>query len=213
MSEPGISSKLLGCLIKPLSILPKIDEGDLWISFLIILLIASTASTARYNYAIKPPIEIPEFPQRPGQRIDPEAFKRNIAYFQAFGEAFGVISNWLLTALLIHLYTRPLGGRGSLKGMLAKAGFASMPRLIQQALRLVDAYTISRESLLELMASLQNSSTLSPFSRLNLFVLLTLIFLILAASANYGISKKRAAMSTLLAYLTLTLPPLLALAR
>jgi len=206
MSRRSLPSKLLGWLTRPQGVFAEIDEGDLWLSLLIILLIASTASLARYNYAIKLPVQIPEFLPRPGQRIDPEAFKRNIAYFQAFGEAFRVIANWLLMALLIHLYMRLLGSRGSLKGMLAKAGFASLPTLLQQALRLVDSYTISRESLLELTASLQGGWKPSSF---NLFILWTLILLILAASANYGVSKRRATAATLPSFLTLTLLPLL----
>ncbi len=208
MSEDRLTPNPLRCLIKPMDTLSKVDERDLWIGFIIVLIIASLASTARYNYAMKLPIEIPEFLQRPGSRVNPEAFKRNIAYFQAFGEGATVFFNWILTSILVHLFTKPLGGRGSLKGMLAKAGFALTPLTIQQILRLIDAYTISREGLLELIASLQGW-TPRPFIHLNLFLLWTLMLLIIAASINYETSKKRATASTLLAYLTLMLIPLL----
>jgi len=208
MSEDRSTPNPLRCLIKPLDTLSKVDERDLWIGLVVVLVIAFLASTARYNYAMKLPIEIPEFLQRPGSRVNPEAFKRNIAYFQAFGEGAATILNWLLTSILIHLYTRALGGRGSLKGLMAKAGFASTPLLIQQLLRLIDSYTITRENLLELIASLQ-SWTPRTFTHINLFQLWILILLVIAASTNYEASKRRAAASTLLAYLTLLLIPLL----
>jgi len=204
MSEDGSISNPLRCLIKPLDTLSRVDERDLWIGLLVVLIIAFLASTARYNYAMKLPIEIPEFLQRPGSRVNPEAFKRNIAYFQAFGEGAATILDWLLTSILIHLYIRVLGGRGSLRGLMAKAGFASTPLLIQQLLRLIDSYTITRDRLLELAASLQ-SWTPRTLTHINLFQIWLLILLTIAASINYGTSKRRAAASTLLAYLTLTL--------
>lgn len=208
MSEDRSIPNPLRCLIKPLETLSKVNERDLWIGLVVVLIIAFLASSARYNYAMKLPIEIPEILQRPGGRVNPEAFKRNIAYFQAFGEGAAIILNWLLTSILIHLYTRALGGRGNLKGLMAKAGFASTPRLIQQLLRLIDSYTIARENLLELIASLQ-SWTPRTLTHINLFQLWILILLIIAASTNYETSRRRAAASTLLAYLTLLLTPLL----
>jgi len=208
MSEHRSTPNPLSCLIRPVKTLSDVDESHLWIGLALILLIASIASTARYNYAIKLPVEIPEFLQGPGRQINPEAFKRNIAYFQAFGEGVGILSNWMLTSILIHLYTKALGGRGSLKGMLSKAGYASTPLLIQQILRLIDSYTIRRENLLELLASLQGWPP-RTLTHLNIFLLWTIILLIIAASTNYETSKRRAAASTLLAYLTLILIPLL----
>ncbi|MCD6479234.1 YIP1 family protein [Candidatus Bathyarchaeota archaeon] len=208
MSEDRSTPNPLRCLINPLDTLSKVDERDLWIGLVVVLLIAFLASTARYNYAMKLPIEIPEFLQRPGSRVNPETFKRNIAYFQAFSEGATTILNWLLTSILIHLYTRALGGRGSLRRLMAKAGFASTPLLIQQLLRLIDSYTITGENLLELIASLQ-SWTPRILTHISLFQIWLLILLIIAASTNYRTSKRRAAASTLLAYLTLLLIPLL----
>lgn len=209
MSKPNTSYKLLGCLLRPQNIFIEIGEGDITLGLLIIFLIASVTSTARYQYALKLPLEIPEFYQTTRQRIDPETFKRNIVSFQAFREGLTVFANWLISTLLIHLNTRLLGGKGSFKGMLAKASFASTPQLIQQAIRVADAYTISREELLVLMASPKAPSIFQFFfmllESLNLFLLWTLMLLTIAASTNYGISRKRAVASTLSTYVTLTL--------
>lgn len=143
----------------------------------------------------------------PRQAIDAEAFRKNFIIFSTIGNGLKVITGWLVTAVLLHIFANLLARKGSLKRLLAQMGFASIPLVIQQVLRLIDALTISGETVLGIMASLSFGGTLAlrfmngMLGTFTVFGIWATILTIVAVSINYESSKRRAATATILAYL------------
>ena len=85
-------------------------------------------------------------------------------------------------------------------------GFASAPRIIQQLLRIIDAYTISAADLASLTATRAAASGLlgrlvnQAFTVFNLFGVLTIMLTAGAVSVNYEATPRKAALVTVLAY-------------
>ena len=85
-------------------------------------------------------------------------------------------------------------------------GFASAPRILQQALRVIDAYTISTADIASVTATrsifqglIRNifNQTLGVF---NLFGVLTMILTVHAVSVNYETTTRKSMTVTILAY-------------
>jgi hypothetical protein len=91
--------------------------------------------------------------------------------------------------------------------MLAMTGFASAPRIIQQLLRVIDAYTISAADIASLTATQAAASGLlgklvnQAFTIFNLFGILTIVLTAVAVSVNYEATPRKAAFVTVLAYI------------
>ena len=219
MSEErrGFLSQVWGCVASPRKALESIRGEDIWKGVVLVLILTAVSALAGYNYASKLPVKIPEGfgPHEqfgpPRQFADPEAVRRNIMTFSAMGDGLRAISGWLIPAVLLHLFASLLAGKGSLRRTLALTGFASIPLIFQQILRLIDAYTISKEAFLSIIAA----PTLGPTLTLRLideassvftaFGLWTFALTVVAISINYKASTARAAAAASSSYLAFIL--------
>ena len=138
--------------------------------------------------------------------IDPGALRSRLAPFIAIGGVLGAVIRWLIPSILVLLAANIWVGKGSSKRMLAMTGFASAPRIIQQLLRVIDAYTISAADIASLTATRAAASGLlgklvnQAFTVFNLFGVLTIILIAVAVSVNYEATPRKAAYVTVLAY-------------
>lgn len=181
------------------------------------MILTSVSAWAGYNYASKPPVILPEgFGPHgpfgpPGQFVDPQTFRRNIMTLYALRDGLMTVTGWLIPAVLLHLSATLLVGKGSLKRTLAQTGFASLPLFIQQAIRLIDAYTISAEELLSVVSAQPLGQTLvlrfvsNVLSVFTVFGLWAFALTVVAVSINYKASTKRSGTAVAFAYLVFIL--------
>ena len=139
--------------------------------------------------------------------VDLEALRSTVMPFIAIGGMIGAFTSWLVPSVLLLIAAKILIGDGSARRMLAMTAFASLPQVVRQLLRIVDAYTISSVDLTALRAPLFPSSSLvmSALNQgvmvLNVFGLLTMALTVCAVSANYRSPNRRSLMVMALAYL------------
>ena len=217
MSETkiGIRDQVWSCIRSPQKGFESVKAEDLWKGAVLILIVVVLSAYAGFNYASKTPLQLffSSILSTPGpiprQAIDAEAFRKNFIIFSTIGNGLKVITGWLVTAVLLHIFANLLAGKGSLKRLLAQMGFASIPLVIQQVLRLIDALTISKETVLGIMASRSFGRTLAlrfmngMLTTFTVFGIWATILTIIAVSINYESSNRRAATATILAYLVL----------
>lgn len=208
----GFLSQIWWCIASPRKAFESIRGEDLWKGVILILLLASLSAWAGLGYASKLDIKPPELPRssrfmRPGGAIDVEVFRRNVMTFYALREGFRVTAGWLISSVLLHLFASFLAGNGSLRRTFALTGFASIPLLFQQILRLLDAYTIPRGEVSSLIAArvLGLSLAMRLLSGLlavfTIFGLWTFVLTVVAVSINYESSRTRTVAATAAAYL------------
>ena len=214
-TKMGILNQIWTCLRSPRKGFETIRGEDLRKGVVIIILVAALSAYAGFNYTSKTPFQLPlgstqgAGQPRPGQSINPEALRNNFIILSTLANGITVITGWLVTAVVIHIFARLMAGEGSLKKLLAQMGFASIPLLIHQVLRLIDALTISSGTLLGIMASRSLGRTLAlrfmngMLATFTLFGIWAIFLTIIAVSINYESSKSRAAAATILAYLAL----------
>ncbi len=106
--------------------------------------------------------------------------------------AIGTLLGWVLSTAVYHAGARLLGGKGGLSRMFALSGYASLPLLGHQALRLV--YYV----LLGQTTSATTTSLDLLFDAFNVFTVAGLILTGVAVMVNYGLSGRKAALVALL---------------
>jgi len=206
-------NQVLGCLRSPRRGFESIKGEDLKKGVVIILLVAAISAYAGYNYTSKTPFQLPFLSdssasqQMPMQAVNSDALRTNLIIFSTLGNFIAVFTGWLLTGVILHIIARLMAGEGGLKRLLAQMGFASTPLVLQQLLRLIDAYTISPENLMDVRASLALGGSLAmrfmsrAMTAFTVFGIWALILTIMAVSVNYQSSKRKSAIATILAYL------------
>lgn len=216
MSEEkiGLPKQIWRCVASPRKAFESIQGEDLWKGVLLIFILSSVAAWAGFVYASKIPFNLPGEPRLPGTYgpyIDPEAFRRNIMTISALQSSLRMVAGWLIPSALLHLSASLFVGKGSLKRMLALTGFASIPLIIQQLLRLIDAYTISVEEITSVIANrfLGLSFALQFMSNVlgvfTVFGIWAFALTVVAVSVNYKAPAKRALIAAGLAYLVFIL--------
>jgi len=184
----------------------------------IVLVIAIVAAWASYNYLEKLPL--PSMPEQeagkgfpgPGGFVNPEQMRQTLMVLGAVMQLIGVFGTWLVSSVLFHGFSRVLGGKGSLKGMLALAGFTSVPLLIQHFLRLADSFVESQEGMLQLARGFQLSANPvlnlvanSALNVFNLFRLWSMALLVIAIREYHGISTSKSLLVVLVSYFLIAL--------
>jgi hypothetical protein len=99
---------------------------------------------------------------------------------------------WVIWTFIYHAVAHLLGGKGDRNRMFALTGYASVPSLVQQFLRLIN-YAFLNQSL--------TTSTSLPqvlLNHLNFFSIIGLVLVALAVKLNYGVSGKKAALIALI---------------
>ncbi|TRO46747.1 hypothetical protein E2P65_05310 [Candidatus Bathyarchaeota archaeon] len=214
--------QLRGILLSPGVGFHEIGEEDLRRGVLIILVIGLLSSWAGVVYLSKTEFDLSSMVQRgpsgfgPRGRffnsgasspdIDPDAFRRTLMPFIAFGGMVGAFTRWLVPSVLLLIAAKILIGDVRSKRMLAMTAFASLPQLAQQLLRVVDAYTISTGDLIALRTPLFPSTSLllsalnQAVKVFNVFGLLTMALTVYAISANNGTQRGRSLTVVVIAY-------------
>jgi len=101
---------------------------------------------------------------------------------------------WLVSSLIIHASARVLKGKGSLRRFLAMNGFAYIPLVIQGLLSVLDV--VMSPTIPQSATGLGIVGVL--LGEFNVFNSATLILSAVAAMANYGLSRKKAAVAVLI---------------
>jgi hypothetical protein len=207
----------------PRSVFTGIQELDLRGGIIVILIIGVLAGWAGMTYFSKTELQIPDMGPGSGggnpmfgpgpqgsSGFDPAALRSRLAPFIAIGGVLGSVTRWLVPSILVLFVANIWVGKGSSKRMLAMTGFASSPRIIQQILRVIDAYTISAADITALTATRAAATGLlgrlanQAFTVFNLFGVLTIILTAITVSVNYEAAPRKAAMVTVLAYVVYT---------
>ena len=218
-NKSGFLGKIIGLATSPRSVFSGIEEIDLKRGIAVVLIIAVLSGWAGMTYFTKTELQLPDIGSRPGggnpmfspgaqdsAGLDPVALRSRLAPFIAIGGILGVVTRWLIPSILVLLAANIWVGKGSSRRMLAMTGFASAPRIIQQLLRVVDAYTISAADLASLTATRAASSGLlgrlvnQAFTVFNVFGVLTILLTVVAVSVNYEATPRKAALVAVLAY-------------
>jgi hypothetical protein len=212
MSETNtrFPNQIWACLRSPGRGFESIGEKDLKKGVVVILLVAALSAYAGYNYTSKTPFQSSasiSIQSMPTQTINTDALRTNFIIFTTLGNFITVFTGWLLIGVILHIIARLMTGEGGLKRLLAQMGFASPPLILQQLLRLIDAYTISPETLLDVSASLTLGGSLvmrfmsRAMTTFTLFGIWTLILTIMAVSVNYQSPRTKSAIATIVAHL------------
>jgi len=205
-------NQILDCSRSPRRGFESIKSEDLKKGMVIILLIAAISAYAGYNYTSKTTFQLPFLSdprasqQMPTQAINSDALRTNLIIFSTLGNFITVFTGWLLTGVVLHVLARLMTGEGGLKRLLAQMGFASTPLVLQQLLRLIDAYMISPEALMDVRASLALGGSLAmrfmsrAMTTFTIFGIWTFILTVMAVSVNYQGSKRKSAIATIVTY-------------
>jgi len=218
-NKRGFLGTIIGMATSPRKIFSGIEEIDLKKGIIVVMIIGVLSGWAGMTYFTKTELQIPGMGSRPGggnpmfspgaqdsSGLDPVALRSRLAPFIAIGGILGAVTRWLIPSILVLLVANIWVGKGSSKRMLAMTGFASAPRIIQQLLRVVDAYTISAADIAPLTATRAAASGLlgklvsQAFTVFNLFGVLTIVLTAVAVSVNYEATPRKAAYVTVLAY-------------
>ncbi|UCH56730.1 MAG: YIP1 family protein [Candidatus Bathyarchaeota archaeon] len=222
-TKKGFIGKMAGVMSSPRRTFMQIDEGDLWKGALIVLLASMLSAWAGMTYASKMEFNMlaPDQPmfRQPGggysffhpgvqdsQQNDQEAIRNRLIPFIAIGNGVTFTARWLVSFLLVLFAAKILVGKGSSKRMLAMIGFAYLPMLAQQVIRLVDALMITPIELAAHVTSMLAPTTLfgkvlnQAMIIFTVFGFLTLILTSYAVSVNYETTTRRALAVTLLAH-------------
>lgn len=175
----------------------------------LILIIAVLAALANYNYMGKFPLAIPlQQPERPfaGAIINIEQLRQTLMLISALTGLIGVFLGWLVISALIHAFSKVQGGTGSFRGMLMLAGYSLIPLLIQNLIRLIDSFLITREEISKLALQMftqpfLNALANATFNYLSIFRLWSMALLAIALSENYKLSTARSASTIIITYI------------
>jgi hypothetical protein len=216
----GFTDKLKRVITSPRESFEGIDERDLRKGFAVVLLVAVLSAWAGMVYMPKMDFSLLGTGRvqlegsglffSPGvqnpQEFDPSAMMSRLMPFIAIGNVVGSVLRWLVPSALLLLSAKVLVGEGSSRRLLAMTGFASFPKVFQQALRVVDAYMITSQELTALIASraaptdLPGRILIQALNLIDVFSVTTIALTVFAVSTNYGTPTRRALTVTILAY-------------
>lgn len=202
MSEdkPGFLGQVMGVLYQPRKIFSTVDESDLTKGLIVMFLMVILASYSSTLYMDKIPLSVLSS-QLEG--VDTSQFEGTMGIFAGIGSAVTIIIGWVASTVLMHGLGRLSGGGGSIKRFFALHGFASVPSLLNQVVRIADASIIDSASLSSYFVTYRDmeNKMLKAFLGTNLFNiwgLATVVLLVFAVEDNYKTSSTRSAMVVLL---------------
>jgi hypothetical protein len=206
MSEkPGFIGQFLGVLYRPRVIFSTVDEGDLTKGIVIAVIMVALAAYSTMTYMGKIPLEVLT-PQLQG--VDAGPMVGSLGTISGVAAGVTMIVGWTLTGLVLHLLGKFSGGDGSLKRYFALYGFTTVPGLLNQVLRVVDARIMDSSSLIGYFVSYRDMSNnvVKAFIGANLFNVWSLAgiaLLVLSLEENYKLGRGRAVVLALVPNLAL----------
>ena len=156
----------------------KVTERDFPKGLAVILIIAVISTVDSYVYAV-------------GARNEGEGF----GFFAIAVIFIAPIVSWSIFTLVIHYVSVLLGGKGDRKRFFAMCGFAYLPIVIQEVLRVIDDL-INISMLVQYAATEQGLIELF-LNHFNLFKVMVLFLVAVAVMVNYNLNAKRAVVATL----------------
>ncbi len=202
MSEekPGFLGQITGVLYRPRAIFSSMDEGDLGKGILLMIIMIALAAYSSMVYMGKIPLSVLT-PQLEG--IDTSQLEGTLGVFAGIGSGITILVGWIAGTLLMHGLGRLSGGDGSMKRFFAMHGFASVPSLLNQLIRVVDASIMDSETLAGYFVTYRDISSkalraLLGTNLVNIWGLATVALLVIAVEENYSAGRGRALMIVLL---------------
>ena len=195
MSEkPGFIGQLLGVLYRPREIFSTVDEGDLTKGVVISVLMVALAAYSTMTYMGKIPLEVIT-PQLQG--VDAGPMAGSLGTISGIAAGVTMLVGWTFSVLILHLLGKFSGGDGSMKRYFALYGFTTVPALLNQVLRVVDASIMDSASLIGYFVSYRDMSSkvVKAFIGANLFNVWSLAgiaLVVLSLEENYKVGRGRA---------------------
>ncbi|MFA9494716.1 MAG: YIP1 family protein [Candidatus Bathyarchaeota archaeon] len=206
MSEkPGFMGQLLGVLYRPREIFSTVDEGDLTKGVVIAVLMVALAAYSTMTYMDKIPLEVIT-PQLQG--VDAGPMAGSLGTISGIAAGVTMLVGWTFSGLILHLLGKFSGGDGSMKRYFALYGFTTVPALLNQVLRVVDASIMDSASLIGYFVSYRDMSSkvVKAFIGANLFNVWSLAgiaLVVLSLEENYKVGRGRALIIALVPSLAL----------
>ncbi|MFP3951109.1 MAG: Yip1 family protein [Candidatus Bathyarchaeia archaeon] len=209
--EYTIQSKIFGIFKQPEETFKNISEKDLRYASLIILVSILLSSWAGVVYRSKIPTGV--LFQRPLlAQMDQDLIRQNMIILGAVRETLSTLLAWILPTLIIHLITQAFDGSGSLKRFFTMIGFSYIPMIIQNFLRVIDAYTISPLQAGYLITVNPGSGIAGIISQfLNIYTIFRVASISIsshAISVNYQLDRTRSLGMAFISYMIFLLPAL-----
>ncbi len=201
MSEkPGFIGQFLGVLYKPREIFKTVDEGDLTKAIVIALLMVALATYSTMTYMAKIPLDVLA-PQLQG--VDAGPIAGSMGTISGIAAGVSLLVGWVITGLVLHLMGKFSGGDGSMKRYFALYGFASVPLLLNQVMRVVDASVVDSSSLIGYFVTYRDLSNklvraLIGANLMNIWALAGIALVSLSLEENYKVGGGRAVTIALL---------------
>ncbi|MCW4012839.1 MAG: YIP1 family protein [Candidatus Bathyarchaeota archaeon] len=197
--KPGFIGQVTGVLYKPRQIFSTVDEGDRTKGLIVMFVMVLLAAYSSMLYLGKIPLSVLS-PQLEG--VDTSQIEGSMGLFAGIGAGISILVGWSASTLLMHGLGKLSGGNGSMKRMFALHGFASVPSLLNQLIRVVDASIMDSASLASYFVSYRSlGKILTAFigaNLMNLWGIATIALLVLAVEENYELSRTRSVMVVLL---------------
>ncbi|UCG45721.1 MAG: YIP1 family protein [Candidatus Bathyarchaeota archaeon] len=186
--------ELIGCFTSPRRTLKSILEKPRLIKATgIILAIALVAAVASFNYMSKLPSD--SLPRQLPLGL--------LEIGSGFSALIGIFGTWIISSTLTHSFAKLQRGNGSFTNFLTLAGYASLPLLIQQLLRLMDSYVINPEGVLQFAGFQLSAGSIVDVaaSTFSIFRIWSMILLTIATRENYGISTAKSVICVALSFI------------
>jgi len=198
--KTGFLGQFTGVLYKPRAIFSIMDEDDLVKGLVVMLIMVVLAAYSSMVYMSKIPLSVLT-PMLEG--VDVGQFEGTMGIMAGVGAGVTILLGWVAGTLLMHGLSRLSGGDGSMKAFFAMHGFASVPSLLNQLVRVVDASIMDSNSLAGYFLAYRDVGSkvlkaLIGTNLVNVWGLATVALLVIAVEENYGLSRTRAVMIVLL---------------
>ncbi len=197
--KPGFIGQFAGVLYKPRMIFSSIDESDLTKGLIVMIVMVLLASYSSSIYIGKISLTVLS-PQLEG--VDTSQIEGTMGIFAGVGAGITIMIGWVAATLLLHGLGKLSGGSGSMKRFFAMHGFASVPTLFNQILRIADSSILDSATLSSYYVNYRDISNkalkaLLGTNLVNIWELATIALLVIAVEENYGMSRSRAIMIVL----------------
>ena len=201
MSEkPGFIGQFLGVLYRPREIFSTVEEGDMGKGIFIAVLMVALAAYSTMTYMGKIPLDVLA-PQLQG--VDAGPIAGSMGTISGIAAGVSLLVGWVITGFVLHLLGKFSGGDGSMKRYFALYGFATVPALLNQVLRVVDASIMDSASLIDYFVSYRDLSSklVKAFigaNLLNIWSLAGIALVALSLEENYKVGRGRAMLIALI---------------
>ena len=198
--KTGFLGQFTGVLYKPRAIFSAMDDGDLVKGLVVMLVMVVLAAYSSMVYMSKIPLSVLT-PMLEG--VDIGQFEGTMGVMAGVGAGVTILLGWVAGTLLMHGLSRLSGGDGSMKAFFAMHGFASVPSLLNQLLRVVDASIMDTNSLAGYFVAYREIGSkalkaLIGTNLVNIWGLATVALLVIAVEENYELNRTRAVMIVLM---------------